>query len=289
MKVTKSKSKDNKVVLDIEVPQEQVKKKFDEVYEKIGQEAKIPGYRPGKAPRHILEQHHSALAREEVIKGLITESYEKSVKDESVDVIDLPQITDVKLDELVLKYKAEVEVKPEIKIKQYKGLSVKKQEIKVEASEIEDYIKQLKKTRGEDMTDERLGRGLGYKTKEEFLDCLQKQMYLKKENDERARLEKELISQVVKNSSFQVPRSLVEKRQQELEHQAEHQMANYGLPAERIRERVKEFEPKLKTEAEEQVRVFLVLETVAKLENMALDDHMLNKVIEFLFAEAEWQ
>lgn len=289
MKVTKNVSKDNKVLLDIEVQEEQVKKKFDEVYEKIGQEAKVPGYRQGKVPRPILEQQHGSLAKEEVIKSLITESYEKSVKDENIEVIDLPQITDVKLEGKVLTYKAEVEVKPEIKIKKYKGLSLKKKEIKVEPSEIEEYIKQLKKGRGEEIADDRLAKSLGYRNNDELRDCLQKQLFLKKENEERARLEKDLIDQAVKNSSFQVPKTLVEKRKHELEHQAEHQMADYGLTPERIQERIKEFAPKFGAEAEEQVKVFLVLEAIAKLEKIPQDDHVLNKVIEFLFAEAEWQ
>ncbi len=289
MKVKKTKIKDNKVLLDIEVAQEQVKKKYDEVYEKIGQEAKIPGYRPGKAPRQILEQQHGALARDEVLKSLITESYEQSVRDESIDVIDLPQISDVKLEGEVLTYKAEVEVKPEITIKQYKGLKLKKQEIKVEPADVDEYLKQLKKGRPEGLSEEKLARGLGYRTKEEFIDCIQKQLFLKKENEERARLEKELIQQVLKQSSFTVPQTLVTRRAHELEHEAEHQMANYGLPPERVKERIKEFEPKFKTEAEEQVRVFLVLEAVAKLEKMPSDDHVLNRVIEFLFAEAEWE
>jgi FKBP-type peptidyl-prolyl cis-trans isomerase (trigger factor) len=289
MKVKKTKTKENKVLLDIEVAQEQVKKKYDEVYDKIGQEAKVPGYRPGKAPRQILEQQHGALARDEVLKGLITESYEQTVKDEAIDVIDLPQISDVKLEGEVLTYKAEVEVKPEIAIKQYKGLKLKKQEIKIEPSDVEEYVKQLKKGRPEDISEEKMARGLGYKTKEEFVDCIQKQLFLKKENEERARLEKELIQQVLKHSSFVVPQTLVTRRAHELEHEAEHQMANYGLPPERIKERVKEFEPKFKAEAEEQVKVFLVLEAIAKLEKMPSDDHVLNRVIELLFAEAEWE
>lgn len=289
MKVKKTKTKENKVLLDIEVAQEQVKKKYDEVYDKIGQEAKVPGYRPGKAPRQILEQQHGALARDEVLKGLITESYEQTVKDEVIDVIDLPQISDVKLEGEVLTYKAEVEVKPEIAIKQYKGLKLKKQEIKIGPSDVEEYVKQLKKGRPEDISEEKMARGLGYKTKEEFVDCIQKQLFLKKENEERARLEKELIQQVLKHSSFVVPQTLVTRRAHELEHEAEHQMANYGLPPERIKERVKEFEPKFKAEAEEQVKVFLVLEAIAKLEKMPSDDHVLNRVIELLFAEAEWE
>jgi FKBP-type peptidyl-prolyl cis-trans isomerase (trigger factor) len=288
MKVVNKEKKDNNVILNIEVAKDAVLKKYDEVYEQIGKEAKVPGFRPGKAPRSVLEQHHSQLAREEVIKHLITESYEKTVKDESMDVINMPQISEVKLDSGILTYKAEVEVKPDIAIKQYKGLKIKKDEIKVEASEVDEYVKNLKKSRG-DVTDEKLARGLGYKSAEEFLDCVSKQLFLKKENESRAKLEKELIGQVVKAASFQVPQSLVDRRAHELEHEAEHQMAQYGLDADRIKQRLEEFKPKFKVEAEEQVRVFLVLEAIAKKEDIKSDDQTLNRVVELLFAEAEWK
>lgn len=288
MKVTKKEKKDNKVVLSVEVPKETVLKKYEEVYTKIAQEAKVPGFRPGKAPREVLEKHHGGLAREEVMKALITETYEKGVKDEKIDVIDLPDITDVKLDGHVLTYTAAVEVKPEIKLKDYKGLKIKKEEIAVTPEDIKTYVDGLKKTRP-NVDDERLAKGLGYKTYAEFVACVEKQIYLKKENDSRAKLEKELIDQVVKGCSFAVPPVLVERRAHELEHQAMHQMANYGLPEERARERLKEFAPKLHAEAEEHVKVFLVLEAIAKAEGIAQDDQMLNHVVEFLFAEANWK
>jgi FKBP-type peptidyl-prolyl cis-trans isomerase (trigger factor) len=287
MKVVNKVKTDNKVILNVEVPKDAVLKKYDEVYEQIGKDAKVPGFRPGKAPRPVLEQHHSQLAREEVIKHLITESYESSVKEQGIDVIDLPKITDVKLDASVLTYKAEVEVKPEIALKPYKGLKIKKDEIKVEISEVEEYVKNLKKSRG-DISDERLARSLGYKTAEEFSDCVSKQLYLKKENESRAKLEKELIDQVIKGTSFTAPQSLVDRRAHELEHEAEHQMTQYGLAHDRIKQRIDEFRPKFKVEAEQQVRVFLVLEAIAKKENIKSDDHTLNQVVELLFAEANW-
>ena len=288
MKVTSKKSQENKVVLDIEVPRDKVLKKFNEVYEQINKEAKIPGYRAGKVPRPVLEQHHAKLAREEVLKNLISESYQETVQTQNIDVIDLPQITEVRLEGDVLTFKAEVEVKPPIKIGSYKGLVLKKNAVSVEPKEIEDFVKQLKTARKTEMEDEKLARGLGYKTKEEFYDCLNKQLYLKKENEERSRLEKDLIQQLVKMSSFVVPPSLVRKRLEELEHQAKHQMTNYGLPPEKIKERLEEFKPKFRQEAEEQVKVFLILEEIAKLEKIPADDQMLNHVVEFLFAQADW-
>ncbi len=288
MKVTTKKSKENKVILDIEVPKDVVAKKFDEVYEQINKEAKVPGFRAGKVPRNVLEQYHSKFAREEVLKRLISESYSDSIKKENIDVIDVPEITEVKLESDVLTYKAEVEVKPEIKIKQYKGLKLKKNDIKVEPSELEDYLKQIKQGRPAGISDEKLAKSLGYRTKEEFMDCVAKQLYLKKENEERARLERELINQLLGNSTFVVPKILIDKRIHELEHQAEHQMANYGIPEDKAKQRMEEFKPKFKTEAEEQVKIFLILEEIAKLEKMQHDDHTINRVIEFVFSEADW-
>ena len=288
VKVTGKQSKANKVFFHVEVPREAVHKKYSEVYDRIGRDAKVPGFRPGKAPRHVLEQHHSQFAREEVIKGLVAESYDHSVKEEQIDVIDLPQISEVQLKDDVLTYKAEVEVKPEIKLKSYKGLKLKKDAIEVAAKEVTAAVADLKKDRG-DIDEERLARGLGYRSLEELKDCLEKQLFLKKENEARAKLEKEAIEKVLKNSSFEVPRTLVERRCHELEHQAAHQMAEYGMAEDEVKKRIAEFKPRFTAQAEEQVKVFLVLEAIAKKEGIARDDKMLNRAIELLFQEADWQ
>ena len=287
MKVTGKQSKANKVFFHVEVPQEAVHKKFNEVYERIGKDVKVPGFRPGKAPRPVLEQYHSQLARGEVIKGLVAESYDWSVKEEQIDVIDLPQISEVQLKDGVLTYAAEVEVKPEITIKEYKGLRLKKDALTVEVKEVAAAVADLKKDRG-DIDDEKLARALGYRSQAELKDCLEKQLFLKKENEARAKLEKEVIEEVLKNSSFQLPQTLVERRRQELEHQAAHQMADYGVAEDEAKKRIAEFKPRFAAQAEEQVKVYLVLEAIAKKEGIARDDRMLNRVIELLFAEAEW-
>ena len=56
MKVETKKLEANKIQLDIQVPADTVKQKFNEVYEKIGKEAKIPGFRPGECPQGCLRK-----------------------------------------------------------------------------------------------------------------------------------------------------------------------------------------------------------------------------------------
>ncbi|MDZ4242556.1 MAG: trigger factor family protein, partial [Candidatus Omnitrophota bacterium] len=73
MKVSVKKVDSLRRELKFEIPRDRVSKKLEEIYAELGKVAKIRGFRPGKAPRHLLEQHHGPLAREEMLKKLIPE------------------------------------------------------------------------------------------------------------------------------------------------------------------------------------------------------------------------
>ncbi|MFH1355282.1 MAG: trigger factor family protein, partial [Candidatus Omnitrophota bacterium] len=64
MKTEVKKIDSTKREINVEVSGETVKNKFEDVFKKIGKEAKVPGFRPGNAPRDILEKHYSANAHE---------------------------------------------------------------------------------------------------------------------------------------------------------------------------------------------------------------------------------
>ena len=92
MKVEVKKIDATKRELRFEIPQERVSKKLEEVYEDIGKVAKIKGYRPGKAPRSVVETHHGSLAREETLKKIIPEVYREGIEQEKIEPLDLPEI-----------------------------------------------------------------------------------------------------------------------------------------------------------------------------------------------------
>jgi FKBP-type peptidyl-prolyl cis-trans isomerase (trigger factor) len=288
MKVSVNKKDALKRELEIEVPGDRVKSAFDSVYEQIKKEAKIPGFRPGTAPRNILEKHHSKLAHEEVIRQLLPETYQEALKKENLDVISLPEVTEVNLDNTSLRYKATVELRPEIEIKSYKKIKIKKKSSEVTEQDLEKAFESIKKARKIDAINEEFAHGLGYASLEEFKNSLKMQMTAQKESDNRAQLEKEVIDHLLQNAKFSVPQSLVDKRIHELEHDLKDYFAKANLPKEEVEKKEKEFAPKLKEQAEEQVKVFLVLDEIAKRENIARDDQMPNKVIEFLFKNADW-
>lgn len=288
MKVKVNKIDSLKRELSIEVPKEKVKEKFDTVYEEIKKNTKIPGFRPGTAPRNILEKHHSKLAHEEVIKQLLPETYQDALKMESLDVISLPEITDVNLDGNSFRYKAKVELRPEIEIKDYKKIKIQKKSNEVSDEELEKVLENVKQSRKIDSINDDFVHSLGYGSLDEFKEALKRQLVAQKESDNRMQLEREVIGHLFKNSQFTTPEILVKRRFQELQEEVREYLRNNRLPEEEIEKKEKELEPKLKAQAEEQVKVFLVLDEIAKREQIARDDNMPNKVMEFLFKNADW-
>ena len=275
--------------LDIEVSGDIVKNKFEEVFKKIEKDAKLPGFRPGHVPRDLLEKNFSSNAHDQVLKELIPDVYNEAIKKEGLDAIEFPEITDVKLDRSRLSFKAIVEVSPEIALKNYRGAKIKFKKPEVTADEVKRNIDSLKEARKVDNADDKFAKSLGYPNLTGLEKSLERQIFTQKENQERARIENEIIENLTKELDFKLPQSLVNRQLQELLKHAKVELAMKGYPREKIEEQEKEFIKTLEPEARKQVKVYLVLSEIAKKENIALDDHMPEHVMEFLLKEADWQ
>lgn len=86
-----------------------------------------------------------------------------------------------------------------------------------------------------------------------------------------------------------MPQSLINRQLQDLVRQAKLDLALKGVPREKIEEEEKTLSQQLEPEAKRQVKIYLVLSAIAKKENISLDDHMPQKVIEFLLRDADWK
>lgn len=289
MKTEIKKIDNTKREVTIEVNPEVVKNKFEEVFKKISREAKVPGFRPGHAPQDILEKHYSSLAHEEVLKELVPQAYNEAINKEALDVIELPEISEVKLERSSLSFKAKVEISPEIIVKDYKGIQVKYGKIKVDSDEIKRQIDALKEAKKLESLDDNFAKTLGYPNLAELESAIEKQIYIQKENQQRQNIEHEIITKITKDLDFKVPQSLVTRQLEDLTRQAKLDLALKGMPKEKIEEQEKEFAKHLESQAREQVKIYLVLAEIAKKEKIPIDDHMPRQVMEFLLKEANWQ
>ena len=133
-------------VLTIDVPSEMVTEEFASFYKSVGKQAKIPGFRPGHAPKQVVALHFRDEARKEVWKHLVSRTFRDAVKQEEIPIIGYPRIENVEFDETRLKFKAHVEMRPKIKLDKYAGLSVKRDPVQINESEIDEALKRIQES-----------------------------------------------------------------------------------------------------------------------------------------------
>ncbi|MDI6758590.1 MAG: trigger factor [Candidatus Omnitrophota bacterium] len=289
MKTEIKKIGSNQRELNIEVSGEIVKNKFSDVFQRVSKEAKVHGFRPGHAPADIIEKQYSSIIHQEVLKELVPDVYNKAIDAEGLDVIELPEITEVKLTKENLSFKAKVEISPEIPIKDYKNLKVNFRLINVASDEIKRAIDSLKEQHKANELDDRFARSLGYPNMQELERIVERQIFINKENQERARIENEIIEGLTNGLDFKVPQGLLKRQVDDMLRQAKMDLALRGISKEVIEAEEKTLLEKITPKAREQVRVYLVLSEVAKKENIPLNDDMPRFVMEFLLREAEWK
>jgi trigger factor len=131
-------------ILEIEIPHEQVSSEFENHYNLYRSKANIPGFRPGKAPMDIVKKRYAETIRADVLDELLGKAVEEAVKQENLLPINRPQISNVDFDDnKPLKFRAEVEIRPEITLPDYKGFEVKRTVREITEIDIENYLKML--------------------------------------------------------------------------------------------------------------------------------------------------
>ncbi|MBG9979855.1 trigger factor [Facklamia sp. DSM 111018] len=136
------KTSTNEGILTFEIPVEDVNKGLDTAYKKVRKNISVPGFRKGKVPRQIFNNvYGEASLYEEVLNILLPDAYQKAVESEDLDVVTQPEIDIVSMEKgqpWVLT--AKVVLKPEVKLGEYKGLTVEKQDREVKEEEINERI-----------------------------------------------------------------------------------------------------------------------------------------------------
>lgn len=147
MKSTVETLDDNRVKLSVEVDEETFDVAVDAAFKRIAKEVRMPGFRPGKAPRRLLEaQFGSAVGREEALREAMPEYYAQAVIDHDVDVVAPPEIeiTGGQEDGPV-QFDAVVEIRPSVSAAGYDGLRVEIPNPVASDGEIDEQIDNLRR------------------------------------------------------------------------------------------------------------------------------------------------
>src|SRR5689334_24910768 len=138
MKVEVEKQAGSVSTLQIELPPEEVSKEWDAIASGFARFAKIPGYRPGKAPRAVIEKRFRKEIQDELTKKLVSKSYHEAIEQEQLRVASLANIEDIQFGEdKSMRFRATVVTAPEFDLPDCKNIPVQLTDTKVSDAEVE--------------------------------------------------------------------------------------------------------------------------------------------------------
>jgi trigger factor len=145
MKVEVEKQPNSVSMLRIELPPEEVSKEWDTIANSFGRFAKIPGYRPGKAPRAVIDKRFRKEIQDEVTKKLVSRSYHEAIAQKQLRVASLSNVEDVQFgDDKSMRFRATVVTAPEFDLPDYKNITVELPDTKVSEAEIDAALERLR-------------------------------------------------------------------------------------------------------------------------------------------------
>ncbi|HHX75136.1 MAG TPA: trigger factor [Firmicutes bacterium] len=137
---------DSKVALEVEVDEKVVAGALDEAYKKVVRQVSVPGFRKGKVPRVILEKRFGPeILYEDALDILLPRAYGEAVEETGITPIDRPEIDLVQFEKgKPFIFKAVVEVLPEVKLGEYRGLEATQEIREITEQDVEKSLQQLR-------------------------------------------------------------------------------------------------------------------------------------------------
>jgi len=295
MKVEIKKIDKLKRAIKVDIEGETFLKEKNEAFSQIGKNLKTPGFRPGKAPLEHLQKHHAKTLKEEFLKQSLPLYYQKALEEHKLMAVGYPRIYDVELSDERLSFSAEFEIKPELDIKEkdYKGLKLKDKDAKIEEIEIEKVITNIKEgiknVSKKDLSDQELAKWAGYPSVERLREAIRVELMVEKLRSRKQEMEEQVVRQFLKNIKFDIPKSVVERHHKELVEREMYNLRVQGIAQDDIEKYKQEVENKTRTIAEDEVRLFFILEAIAKKQDIKVERNLRDVVLGFILSSAEYE
>lgn len=142
MTATWEKKEGNEGVLTVTVPAEKVNKALDQAFKKVVKQINVPGFRKGKVPHPIFEQRFGVEALyQDAVDILLPEAYGEAIEETEINPVAQPEVNVTQIEKgKDFIFEATVTVEPEVKLGDYKGLEIEKQETDLSDEELQESI-----------------------------------------------------------------------------------------------------------------------------------------------------
>lgn len=135
-----------RVRLTIEVPFDELQSSLNEAYRKVAQQVRVPGFRPGKVPPKIIDKRFGReTVLQEALNDAVPQLYGQAVEEKGVDVLGQPDLEVTKIEDgEEIAFTAEMDVRPEIEVPDYRGLPVTVESADVTPDDVEEQLDSLR-------------------------------------------------------------------------------------------------------------------------------------------------
>jgi trigger factor len=150
MKVTVEELSPSKRALHVELPPERVAETMEATLKEMSRKIHVPGFRKGKVPPQIIQRRFQSSLEEEVLRELIPDSYRQALTQADITPVGQPRVEDVHFHVgEPLSYRAVVEVKPPVTVKDYRGIPLERKAVEVTDQEVERALEFLREDAAE--------------------------------------------------------------------------------------------------------------------------------------------
>lgn len=131
--------------LELEIPADKVKQETERIAREFARMARVPGFRPGKAPVTLIQRRFAGEIKEEVLQALVPERIEQAVAEQKLMPVTRPQVDRVEFPEGgPLKFRAVFEVLPEFELADYKNLEIELPPLEVTSEHVEKTLEEMR-------------------------------------------------------------------------------------------------------------------------------------------------
>lgn len=150
--VSNEKTEQNTVTLKFTIAKDVFDAQTEKVYNRKKNKITIQGFRPGKAPRHMIEKiYGKGVFYEDALNDLLPGEYAEALKESGIKAVAQPEIDVESIDENGVLVVAKVTVKPEVEIEGYTGIALSKETVKVTEKEVEEELENIRSRQGREI------------------------------------------------------------------------------------------------------------------------------------------
>ncbi|MBI4353827.1 MAG: hypothetical protein HY595_01180 [Candidatus Omnitrophica bacterium] len=264
------------------------------VVQEVQREATIAGFRKGKAPKELVEQHHPTAIRDETVRRLTRHVVEQVISDHKLKPVGPFEIIHLEFDEAKgMQLEAQVEVEPDFPLGDYRRIPLKKSSIAVAAEEVAQALSRLQESmaqlvptgQGEakekrvPALDDEFAKDVGFENVELLKTHLEAKLREQNTTQQQHELEQQLCDALLARHQFELPARLVSRQTERLKREFHARLLLAGMSEEQVQQEATKYEEQVRTNASRHVKLAFIVDRIAEKERLSVtQDEMMDRL-----------